>query len=509
MMKELTLLNILPGHFYWFDAQGIVLGCNLACARNLGFDSIEAIVGTQVDDIVSQFYNEPMRQRFREATNKVLEGKTITMEEEVFFRGEQLIFLSVKSPLRDEEGTIYGVIGQSLDVTHLKKKEWAAANEKKQMKENLKQIDTYLNNVLEADFPIAFYWADKGGTVLGCNKKQADMFLRKTAHECIGKTVRELGQTLGWPTDLCDQLDSNNQYVMASGKTLITEEVAQDNVTYLSHKSPLRDGTGHICGVFGFSVDITEQKTIEEELRLAKEAAEHANEVKTEFVLNMSHDFNTPLNGIVCAAQFLNAQKESFNHEQQILIETLDISTRRLMGLVESILDFQRIKSGKFEIHHEVVRLSDLIERCVDSTTPLCHEKGLSLYVDYPETVPQAIVSDLHSLTRILINLLGNAVRFTDKGHVILRLRSRDEDGLSYLSLIVEDTGRGIPDDKLDSIFERFNKLTPSSVENEKGYGLGLAIVKQFVAALNGKVHVQSELGEGSVFTIEIPYQSI
>jgi signal transduction histidine kinase len=299
---------------------------------------------------------------------------------------------------------------------------------------------------------------------------------------------------------------------MALGEPLIAEETGYEGerkVTYLSHKSPLRDSYGNICGVLGFSVDITERKRMEEELLLAKQSAEQANEVKTEFVLNMSHDFNTPLNGIFCASQFLNAQKEGFNHEQQILIETLDISTRRLMGLVESILDFQRIKSGKFEIHHEAVNLIELINRCVENTASLCHEKGLDLEVDYPESAPQVIVSDVHSLTRILINLLGNAVRFTDRGRVILRLRSFIEQGQPILRMIIEDTGRGMPADKLDTIFERFNKLTPSSMENEKGYGLGLAIVKQFVGALNGRVSVESTLGVGSKFSVEVPYQDL
>lgn len=511
-MNEVELISMLPSSIYWYDAQGIVLGCNQYCAQFLGYNSPEKTVGLYVKDVLKNAFSEGMFDLFNETNKKVLQGETIVLEERAAINGQSYVFLSTKSPLRDADGLITGIIGHSIDITHLKKQEEISAEEKHKMSENLKKIDTYMNNILEAEFPITFYWLDKEGVILGCNKKQADLFRRKSVNECIGRTTRELCTSIGWSSDDCDLIDSNNEYVMATGETLIAEETGLDDnnvLTYLSHKSPMRDSHGNICGVFGFSVDISERKRMEQELILAKQAAEKANEVKTEFVLNMSHDFNTPLNGIFCASQFLNAQKDGFTHDQQILIETLDISTRRLMGLVESILDFQRIKSGKFEIHHEAVNLSELIKRCVDTAESLCHEKGLSLEVDYPEDVPLVIVSDVHSLTRILINLLGNAVRFTDKGKVVLRLRSHTKDDALFLSLIIEDTGRGMPADKLDSIFERFNKLTPSAMENEKGYGLGLAIVKQFVEALNGKVTVASTLGVGSTFTVEVPYQDV
>lgn len=511
-MKEAELLNNLPGAVYWYDVQGIVLGSNLSCAQLLGYKTAEETLGLKVTDILKHSFSEGMFELFHESNRKVLLGETVVFEERAVLQGKPYVFLSTKSPLRDPDGRIYGVIGHSVDITHLKKQEEISAEEKKQISDNLKKLDTYMNNILEAEFPITFFWLDSRGVILGCNIKQASLFMRKSVDECIGKTTRELCSSIGWSKEDCDLIDANNDYVMATGETLITEETGLDHghkVTYLSHKSPMHDSQGNICGVFGFSVDITDRKRMEEELMLAKLAAEQANEVKTEFVLNMSHDFNTPLNGIFCASQFLNAQKESFTHDQLILVETLDVSTRRLMGLVESILDFQRIKSGKFEIHLEAVNLSDLIKRCVDTAASLCHEKGLALEVDYPEDVPLVIVSDVHSLTRILINLLGNAVRFTDRGTVTLRLRSRIDAGQHYLSMIIEDTGRGMPSDKLDSIFERFNKLTPSSMENEKGYGLGLAIVKQFVAALNGRVSVASTLGVGSTFTVEVPYQDL
>lgn len=511
-MKDVDLINALSGNVYWYDKNGIVLGCNAQCAKLLGFPTAEALIGLKVSDVLKHAFSEGMFKLFHATNEKVLQGETIVLEERAVFQGQDTVFLTTKSPLRDAEGNIIGIIGHSIDVTQLKKQEEVSAEEKKKMYDNLKQIDTYMNNILEADFPITFYWIGKSGLLLGCNKKHASLFKRDSVQECIGKTIFELGASLGWSKENCDRIAANNEYVMATAETMIVEETAfegADKLTYLSHKSPMRDSCGNICGVFGFSVDITDRKLMEEQLLLAKLAAEKANDVKTEFVLNMSHDFNTPLNGIFCASQFLNAQKDSFTHDQQILVETLDVSTRRLMGLVESILDFQRIKSGRFEILLEAVNLSDLIKRCVDTAASLCYEKGLSLEVDYPEDVPLVIVSDVHSLTRILINLLGNAVRFTDKGKVILRLRSRAVEGQQFLSLIIEDTGRGMPADKLDSIFERFNKLTPSSMENEKGYGLGLAIVKQFVEALNGQVSVTSTLGVGSTFTVEVPYQDL
>jgi signal transduction histidine kinase/CheY-like chemotaxis protein len=323
----------------------------------------------------------------------------------------------------------------------------------------------------------------------------------------VGKTDYEL-----WPGQ-GDSYRKDDQDVIQSGKPKLNIEdrlpAVGNKVSYVTtNKVPLRDMQGQIVGVLGTAADITEQKRIEAELKLAKERAEKASEAKSQFIANMSHDLRTPLNGILGMAQVLEMNEA--DSEKKAYIHDIMSSSQRLTNLLNEILEISQIDSGKLPVRLVEFEPRILAEDMYQLFKSQSEQKQIRLLYQYDDEIPDFVLGDKHRLHRILLNLLGNAVKFTETGYVKLtaKLKIKKQNQV-VLQFSVKDTGMGIPEDKFDEIFEKFSRLDPAYKGQYQGVGLGLGIVKQMVEEIGGTISVKSEIKKGSTFICVIPFELV
>jgi PAS domain S-box-containing protein len=249
-----------------------------------------------------------------------------------------------------------------------------------------------------------------------------------------------------------------------------------------------------------FAQDISERKQVQEELVRAKEAAEVGTRSKSDFLARMSHEIRTPLNGMLGMTELLLRTKLSV--EQRDYLETAHASGQGLLQIINDILDFSRIEAGKLELDAVPFSLRHCVGVAVRGLAARVHAKGLELLVSIPDRVPDGLIGDAQRLSQIILNLAGNALKFTERGEVVTAVEMRSEsDGFVELEFRVIDTGVGIPESKHGLIFEAFSQADVSTHSRFGGTGLGLAICSQLVQMMHGKLALQSEVGRGSVFS--------
>lgn len=239
-----------------------------------------------------------------------------------------------------------------------------------------------------------------------------------------------------------------------------------------------------------------------QELEVQRRKSEEASKLKTEFLSNMSHELRTPLNSILTLSRVLRSEgKGRFEEEELEYLEIIERNGKNLLGLINGILDLARIEAGKEDVDLSEFNLNSLLMDLSDSLRPIASDKGISLELTLPEK-PQPILTDRDKLNRIMTNIASNAVKFTEKGKVHIRAVP----GESCVSVIIEDTGIGISNDDLSVIFDEFRQGDGSTVRKFEGTGLGLSIAKKYAMMLGISISVKSQVGEGTAFTVKIPY---
>lgn len=267
----------------------------------------------------------------------------------------------------------------------------------------------------------------------------------------------------------------------------------------------LYDDKGRPYRMVGAHTDISHIKAYEEKLQKAKETAEKASRAKTDFLAHMSHEIRTPLTAISGIAEIFEKYQGNLDPKQQQLVRTLNSSTQSLKELVSDILDFSKIESGELELEESPFSLQNLFEQVISIVSVKAHEKGIDFRFDYDDVRRQRILGDRARLRQVLINLVGNAVKFTDKGSVDITATRTLKNGEPYLRIDVRDTGIGIDSKHFDMIFERFKQADSSVSRKYGGTGLGLPISQRLARLMGGNITVESVLGKGSTFTLMLP----
>lgn len=358
----------------------------------------------------------------------------------------------------------------------------------------------FIENIV-AEIPVSVYWMNKDFVYLGCSNSMAELLHLSSRHDIVGKTY----------ADLFDEKSSEHYRkadteVMTKGVSLSLEEPLYSpdgsKKIYLSKKIPLHDLDGNIIGMLGISVDITDRKKMEEELRIAKESAEAASRSKTAFIANISHDTRTPLTGLIGLSSALEetviADDERIKyakliHESGDLL--LEFSESVLEDVAADVMTDDKILHESFDVHkmiHDVIALEN-------PTTEVNH-LSIGIYID-PE-IPPYLVGDRMKLHRILLNLVGNAIKFTKIGGIELNARLCEiKNDKATIEFSVKDTGIGIASEHQAKVFDQFYKVSPSYKGQYKGYGLGLHIVQKFIALMGGEIRLESELDVGTTIS--------
>ena len=312
------------------------------------------------------------------------------------------------------------------------------------------------------------------------------------------------------PDQLGPALEADRQ-LLETGNPVMFEQPYQrkdgGSFTALVNIFAIRDHEGNIVGGAGIGRNITELKRTQRELVEAREAALAASQAKSEFLSSMSHEIRTPMTAILGMAELL--AEGDINAEQQRYLEVLNSNGHALLELINSILDLAKVESGRLSLELTDFDLREIVEKSVETLATRAHSKGLELIIDIAPDVPISLVGDPLRLRQVLINLVGNAIKFTEKGEVLVKVtRDSAAEAPLRLKFSVCDTGIGIPAAQIPRLFSPFTQADSSTARKFGGSGLGLAIVKRLVGLMEGEVGVESEPGKGSVFSFTARFEA-
>ena len=376
----------------------------------------------------------------------------------------------------------------------------------------LNTVIHYYENILNC-MPGNVYWLDQNCLALGCNQNVLDMFGLKSVAEFKGLSFEEMGRIGKWSKEATLSFKQDSLAVIQTGIPRINIEeppIPNHNgefIYFLTTRVPLFNDQHQVIGLVGISIDITQRKKLEKELLEEKQKAEAANLAKSSFIANMSHDIRTPLNGVIGMSQLLEERAAAVDDKQYA--RWINESGNQLMYLLNNILEVVSLDQvDEQTIHHDTFSLASLINDITELEQPSILMKKLAFVVNVDPKLPKLIISDRMKLHRILLNLIGNAIKFTQKGSITLEVKQdcATEKHVT-ITFIVADTGIGIPQSLQNKIFDRFFRLSPSYKGQYQGHGVGLHIVQSFVNLLGGKINVYSEEGHGSSFSFQLTFE--
>ena len=398
-------------------------------------------------------------------------------------------------PLMGRDGLPEQYIAIRTDIT-------ARKNMEIQLEEQLRFVEV----LLEAT-PTAIYLKDTAGRYLRFNKAFEELFGIQRA-QWIGKNVFDLV-----PGEVAAMMHAQDQDLIQTRAVQTYEASFTNRHTGMVReglywKAPLTNSAGEVTGLVGTILDITERNRLNQELRHAKRTAEAASQAKSDFLANMSHEIRTPMNGVIGMTDLV--LDTSLNATQREYLAIVKNSAQSLMVILNDILDFSKIEAGKLNIESVEFSPASTISETLKTIVARADKKGLALVCELASELPEQVRGDPGRIRQILTNLCDNAIKFTEQGGVTVSAQCTPvgNDGFE-LHLSVRDTGIGIPADKQQGVFEAFNQADTSTTRQFGGTGLGLTICARLVALMGGRIWVESEPGQGSMFHFTVRVQSV
>jgi PAS domain S-box-containing protein len=485
------------------DASGVIQIFNVGAERMLGYaaaDVVDRLTPAEISDpqeviaraaALSAELGTPIAPGFEALVFKASRGIE-DIYELTYVRKDGSRFPAVVSvtALRDADDAVIGYLLIGTDNSA-----------RKAVDQRLRDQQFYTRSLIESNID-ALMTTDPSGTITDVNR-QMETLTGFTRAELIGTPFKR------YFTDP-DRAEAGIRRVLSERSVSdyeLTARARGGTTTVVSYNATTfydRDGT--LQGVFAAARDVTERKRAEAELQQAKAVAESASRAKSDFLATMSHEIRAPMNTIIGIATLL--AKTSLSPEQSRYVQIFRDTGDDLLNLIDHILDLSKIEASQLEVERTGFSLKDLVEKLTQLVAVRAQEKRLALVCEVAPNVPNDLVGDPTRLRQVLLNLLGNAIKFTESGEVALRITSDAEASMAgALRFTVSDTGIGIAPDKLGAIFDRFTQADSSTTRRYGGSGLGLTISKRLVELMGGTIRVESVVGRGSVFSFAVPLQ--
>lgn len=489
-----SLVETLPLALFRKDINGRITFANQLFCVALRRTPSEILGRTDFE-----FFPRDLAEKYRRDDRQVMDSRQNfeTTEEFQTPAGEQRFTHVVKTPVYDATGKLVGIQGVFSDVTDRILTERALDQER-----NL--LDSLMNSI-----PDNIYFKDRQGRYLRINPAKAKRSGLEDPADAIGMTDFDFFPAEHAQVSMADEMQVIQQEQPLIAKEEFIEYPDGTSRWMSTTKLPLRDQQGQIVGTYGVSHDITPLKHAQEALRQAALAAESANRAKSDFLANMSHEIRTPLNAVLGMTELVLGTP--LTPVQRDYLRLVHESGESLLAVINDILDFSKIEAGKLHLDEAVFELREFLGDTLKSLGLRAHRKGLELACQIQPDVPDVLIGDANRIRQIVVNLIGNAIKFTEHGEVLV---SVSVDGSAktpadsvMLHFEVADTGIGIPLEKFRAIFQAFEQADASTTRRFGGTGLGLAICSRLVDLMGGSIWVDSEVGKGSTFHFTAVFQ--
>jgi PAS domain S-box-containing protein len=487
------LLDSTAEAIYGIDLNGCCTFCNRACLDILGYESHEELLGRNMHDRIHHTHPDGSPFPVQECLvfKAFQSGERSHGDDEFFWRKDGTPFPSEYwSYPQWKDGNIVGAVVTFLDISERKRNEAAVVRSERLLRLLIEHAPAALA-MFDRDMRYLFAsrrWCND----YGLGERNLEGVSHYEVFPELTDTIREFhhrglsGEILREDADRFERADGTVQWIR-----------------WEIH--PWRTVDGDIGGIVIFSEDITEHKLHESELEQSRMAAEAANLAKSEFLANMSHEIRTPMNGILGSVQLLHYTE--LTYEQREYLDAIRNCSNNLLSLINDILDLSKIESGKLELEQSAFSLRAAISDVIQTLIALIQGKGLSIRTDIPPDTPDNLFGDQLRLKQILLNLLGNAVKFTNHGGIRISVAVSDRhDNTALFKICVTDTGIGISPEAMKIIFKPFTQADSSTTRQYGGTGLGLSICTRLTELMGGKIWAESTEGTGSAFFILVPF---
>ncbi len=470
------------------DEEGYIQFINTEAAKRLG-QSKEDLIGKHVS-IIEKLFLDPSLwrkhvQELKVSINQIIEGRHVRKDGTEFPVEVSATYVNIEG-----QGFIIAFIR---DITERKRTELI-----------LRQSEEKYRGIMET-MELGFLEVDLNGKIIRAYEQMCRM-TGYTEDELIGKEAIEILVPEEFK-DIIRKQDGDRMEGRVGNYEVQIIRKNGEKLWVMISGGPVFDYSGNVVGSVGIHWDITEQKQFQEELAKAKNLAERAQEAEKQFLSNMSHEIRTPLNAIIGMTNLLYDTRP--NAEQLDYLDTLNSSANFLLSLISDILDISKIESGKIELNPRPFNLIANLTTLRKTFRLKIGDKPIRLETHFDENLKSMLIGDEMLLHQVMMNLLGNSEKFTESGmiNIYARIIAQEDPSIQLIEFQVSDTGIGISQENLESIFEKFKQIKGDAGQKYKGTGLGLAITKQLIQVMGGEIYVESEKGKGTIFTFRLPFK--